>query len=135
MPLTFSVTTASPTASEVRLGRHTLRFDQPASHGGGGTGPSPLVVFASASAACAHYFLAQFLNAREIDSTDLVVDVTMAKAEEGIPRLGTLDLLVKLPAGVPQKYAKAIQKIIRQCPVHGTLHTPPEVGLEVIFPD
>jgi len=92
------------------------------------------VIFASALGACAHYFVSKFLNARNIERSDLVVDVNMEKAKEGTPRLGTLDLSVKLPNNAPEKYAAAIKKLVEQCPVHGTLHTPPKVGIDVIYP-
>lgn len=135
MPMTFTVESGGNVASQVKLGRHTLRFDQPKSHGGDSSGPSPLVVFASAAGGCAHYYLAIFLKKRGIPTDDLKVDVTMAKADDSPPRLGTLDMVVHLPEGVPAKYLGALEKVVKQCPVYGTLVGTPSMGLEFNQPE
>ena len=104
------VESAGAVASRVQLGSHTLIFDQPSSvPGGEDRGPSPLDVMAVSVAACAHYFAAAFLRARNLSADGLRVEVEAEKTREPVPRFGTLKVMVFLPAGFPERYQLALQ--------------------------
>ncbi|MBI2566328.1 MAG: OsmC family protein [Candidatus Schekmanbacteria bacterium] len=134
MDMTFRIESAGGVASTVQLGRHQLLFDQPRSAGGDGRGPSPLAVFAAAAGACVHYYVAAFLRQRELATDGLAVEVVASKAEEGPARLHSFSLRVELPEGVPEKYRPAIERVAKQCPVHGTLAHSPALDIEVVAP-
>lgn len=117
-------------ASQVRVGSHTLVFDQPSSvPGGEDRGPSPLDVMVAAIGACAHYFAAAFLFARKISPDGLRVEVDGDKARDPSPRIARLSIHITLPAAVPEHYLPLIEKAVRNCPTYGTLVHPPEVSL------
>jgi len=127
----FRVESAGGVASTVQVGPHRLLFDQPASNGGEGRGPSPLPVLAVAVGACAHYYAAAFLTRRGLPVGGLVVDVAYDKATEGRERLAHLSVDVRLPAGFPEKYVSAVERAVRGCPAYGTLVEAPQVDLRV----
>jgi uncharacterized OsmC-like protein len=127
-----TVESAGGVAGRVRLGAHELVFDQPSSvPGGEDRGPSPLDVMAVAVGACAHYYAAAFLFARNLSCEGLRVEVEFEKSREPVARLGSLAVRVSLPPGVPERYLPAIERAVRGCPAYGTLRHPPEVSLEI----
>ena len=119
-------------ASRVRVGSHTLQFDQPQSvPGGQDLGPSPLDAMAVSVAACAHYFAAAFLFGRKLSTEALRVELKVEKTREPAPRLGKVKLHIILPPEVPEHYLAAIERAVRNCPAYGTLLYPPELQLTV----
>src|SRR5688572_6719293 len=82
------VESAGGGASRVRLGRHEPVFDQPDTVPfGRDTGPSPLDALAATVGACAHYFVAAYLQARHMATDELRVVVEADKVKEPSPRL------------------------------------------------
>lgn len=130
------VESAGGVASRVRIGSHTMLFDQPEPvPGGRDLGPSPLDVMAVSVAACAHYFASAFLFGRKLSAEALRVEVEVEKTREPTPRLGKVSLHVVLPPDVPEHYLSAIERAIRNCPAYGTLLHPPELRLTVARPE
>jgi putative redox protein len=124
------IESAGGVASQVRLGSHTLAFDQPSSvPGGEDRGPSPLDVMVASVGACAHYFASAFLFARKISPLGLRVEVDSDKARDPSPRIARLSIHITLPAAVPEHYMPQIERAVRNCPTYGTLVHPPEVKL------
>ncbi|HSU42114.1 MAG TPA: OsmC family protein [Polyangiaceae bacterium] len=128
----FTLNSAGGVASRVTLGSHELVFDQPSAvPGGTDRGPSPLDVLAVAVGACAHYYAAAFLTARQMPTDGLTVEIEAEKSRQPVTRLGTFLIHVKLPAGVSLQHLPAIERAIRHCPAYGTLVHPPDVTLVV----
>jgi len=122
------IESAGAVGSRVTVGNHELAFDQPATvPGGQDRGPSPLDVMAVSVGACAHYFAAAFLLGRKLATDELRVEVTFEKTKDPVPRLGLLEIRVRLPPGVPAHYLPAIERAVRHCPAYGTLVHPPDV--------
>jgi uncharacterized OsmC-like protein len=129
------VESAGNVASQVRLGRHALTFDQPRSvRGGEDRGPSPLDVFVASVAACAHYFGAAYLTARGLDASALVVEAHAEKERVPVPHIGHLSLKVRVPPGLDDAHLAGIVRAIKGCPAYGTLVQPPVVELDVDAP-
>jgi putative redox protein len=117
-------------ASQVTLGEHTLTFDQPPSVPNGlNRGPSPLDVMLASIGACAHYFAAAFLSARNIPTQSLSVTVEAAKEAQPFPHLEELRISIGLPPGTPERYLPAIERAVNNCPALGTLRQPTHVEL------
>lgn len=130
------VESAGGVASRVRVGSHTLLFDQPPSvPGGRDVGPSPLDVMAVSVAACAHYFASAFLFGRKLPTEGLRVEVDVEKTRDPAPRLGKVKLHIIVPPEVPEHYLSAIERAVRNCPAYGTLLHPPELQLTVAKPE
>ena len=118
--------------SRVRLGSHELTFDQPAAvPGGEERGPSPLDVMVASIAACAHYYAAAYLHARDLPTDALRVDVDSEKERTPVSRIGRLTMRVSLPEGLSDRHRAGIERAIKTCPAYGTLLHPPIVELAV----
>ncbi|HET7539103.1 MAG TPA: OsmC family protein [Polyangiaceae bacterium] len=126
----ISVESAGAVKSRVKLGSHELVFDQPTTvPGGEDRGPSPLDVMAATVGACAHYFAAAYLHARNLPVEGLRVEVEAEKTREPQPRFGRLAIRLILPATTPDHYRPQIERAVRNCPAYGTLVHPPELEL------
>ena len=123
--------------SRAIVGGHELVFDQPTKvPGGEDRGPSPLDVMSVAVAACAHYFAAAYLYARDLPREGLTVEVTAEKERVPVSRLGRVELRVHLPAGLDERHVAGVERAIKSCPAYGTLlHSPSvEVSIERAAP-
>jgi len=130
-----TIVSAGGVASRVLVGNHQLTFDQASSvPGGQDRGPSPLDVMVNAVGACAHYYAAAFLFARQIASDELRVDVESEKTREPVARVGRVVIRVTLPKDFPERYLPAIERAVRNCPAYGTLVHPPDIELTVLPP-
>jgi uncharacterized OsmC-like protein len=118
--------------SRAQVGGHELVFDQPASvPGGDDRGPSPLDVMSVAVAACAHYFAAAYLHGRGLSPDGLTVEVAAEKERAPVPRIGRLEMKVRLPAGLGDRHVAGIERAIKSCPAYGTLLHPPLVEVSI----
>jgi uncharacterized OsmC-like protein len=119
-------------ASRVRVGGHELVFDQPRTvPGGEDRGPSPLDVMSASVAACAHYFAAAYLHARDLSPEGLAVEVVSDKERLPVSRIGRLAILVRVPAGLDARHRAGIERAIKSCPAYGTLLHPPVVEVSI----
>ena len=118
--------------SRATVGQHELVFDQPATvPGGEDRGASPLDVMSVAVAACAHYFAAAYLYARDLPREGLTVEVTAEKERVPVSRIGRLELKVRLPAGLTERHVAGVERAIKSCPAYGTLLHPPSVEISI----
>jgi uncharacterized OsmC-like protein len=118
--------------SRTSIGGHELTFDQPAPvPGGQDRGPSPLDVMAVSVAACAHYYAAAYLHGRGLSPEGLAVDVTTEKERLPAPRIGRVEMKVRLPAGLTERHIAGIERAIKSCPAYGTLLHPPSVEIAI----
>jgi len=123
-------------ASRASVGGHELIFDQPAVvPGGEDRGPSPLDVMAVSVAACAHYYAAAYLHARGLSPGGLAVEVATEKQRVPVPRIGLVEMTVRLPAGLTERQVAGIERAIKSCPAYGTLLHPPSVAISINSPD
>ena len=128
----FVIESIGKVGSRANVDGHELVFDQPSTvPGGEDRGPSPLDVMSVAVAACAHYFAAAYLHARNLSSEGLTVEVTAEKERAPVPRIGRLAFKVQLPAGLPDRHVAGVDRAIRSCPAYGTLLHPPSVDLSI----
>lgn len=126
------VESAGGVASRVRVGAHELVFDQPSTVPfGRDLGPSPLDVLAAAVGACAHYFVAAYLSARQLPVNDLRVEVEVEKVKEPSPRFGRVSLRVHVPAGLTAEQLRAVELVVKHCPAYGTVIHGSEVELTI----
>jgi putative redox protein len=126
------VESAGAVASRVRIGRHELTFDQPDSVPlGRDIGPSPLDVLAASVGACAHYFVAAYLGARQLPTDELRVYVEAEKVRDPTPRFGRLSLHVEVPPGLRSDQLAAVERVVKNCPAYGTLLHGPDVELTI----
>jgi len=107
-----------------------VKTDQPQADGGDGSAVSPFELFFCSIAACAGFYALEFCQARNISTEGMRIDMEAEKAE-GEKLYGKISIILKLPAGFPEKYKGAIVKAMDTCTVKKHLQNPPQFVLSV----
>lgn len=108
---------------EARYKGYALRTDQPRSHQGGGTAPSPFDLFVVSLASCAGYYVLRFLEQRGISTAGLALHCVPTFAIEGAG-ITAVRTEIELPAGFPEKYRAAVVRAAENCLVRRQLAQP-----------
>ncbi len=126
----IEVTFPGGLAVDATLGSYTVKTDQPAAYGGGGTAPSPFEYFISSVATCAGYFAVAFCRERGISTEGMKLTASFEKDPE-TKVLSRVAIDLKLPEDFPEKYHKAIIRTMDQCSVKKAILAQPsfEIGL------
>jgi ribosomal protein S12 methylthiotransferase accessory factor len=120
-------------------GGFRIATDQPVSHGGGGTAPSPFDLFLASIGTCAGFYALRFCQQRGLDTLGLSLRVT-PREDPKVKRVVRIEIDIALPIRFPEKYREAIVRAVEQCTVKRHLLEPPRfeiqafpVGREVAF--
>ena len=93
-----------------------IRTDQPLSHGGGGTAPSPFDLFLASIGTCAGFYALQFLRQRGLETDGLSLTLIPERdAEKKLVTRITIDVIV--PGSFPEKYRDALVRAVGHCSV------------------
>ncbi len=111
-----------------------VKTDQPVPHGGDGTALAPFDLFLVSIAACAGFYTVAFCREREIPTDNAGVVMRMEKDPES-RLIGKVTLEVRLPAGFPEKYKKAIVKAVDTCTVKLNILKAPAFEIVTKDPD
>lgn len=90
---------------------------------------SPFHMVASGLATCVFSVLASWATTAELGFDDLVIEVGWAFADTP-HRVGSYDLVLNWPS-LPDSRQAAARRVAALCPIHATLHHPPEIRVEV----
>jgi putative redox protein len=90
---------------------------------------SPFHMVASGLATCVYSVMASWAGTATLSFDDLVVEVGWQFAEEP-HRIGSYDLELHWPS-LPENRRGAAKRVAALCPIHATLHHPPEIHVEV----
>jgi ribosomal protein S12 methylthiotransferase accessory factor len=110
---------------------HTIVTDQPVAAGGRDTAPAPFDLFLASIGTCAGFYALRFCQERNIDTTDLSVELDVVKDVEK-KRVGTIKIELTLPPGFPEKYNDAIRRAVDQCAVKRHIIEPPAFEVIVV---
>ncbi len=88
---------------------------------------SPFQMFAGGLAICTWSILASWGSNAGIAADDLVIEVRWTFAEEP-HRIGALEVRFHWPA-LPAQRRAAAKRVAALCPIHQTLHHPPDVAI------
>jgi uncharacterized OsmC-like protein len=106
-----------------------IKTDQPVEEGGGGSAPEPFNLFLMSIATCAGIYALDFCQAREIETKDMALTMKCEYDPTGrVYKKLTIDL--RVPAGFPEKYKKAIVRTMDLCSVKKHIVNPPEIELK-----
>ena len=103
----------------VEIRDHTVTADEPKDEGGTDTGPSPQELLAASLASCTAVTMEMYAERKGWNVDGLEVDCRYSPAERGCPT--RFELVMKLPADVPDEQVERLLTIAAKCPVHRTL--------------
>ncbi|CAN5524485.1 hypothetical protein BH24GEM3_BH24GEM3_01620 [soil metagenome] len=90
---------------------------------------SPFHMVASGLATCVYSVLASWASHADLAADNLVIEVDWGFAE-GPHRVGRYGLFLIWPE-LPESRRAAAARVASLCPIHATLHHPPEINVEV----
>lgn len=85
--------------------------------------PSPVDYMVASYAGCIGYFIAKFLRRKGFEPKNLKVTVE-GKYVEGPHRIGSFEVNVELPPGIPQDWHELVKRSAEGCTIHHTLAHP-----------
>jgi putative redox protein len=103
----------------VQVRSHHVTVDEPTEVGGGDGGPSPEELLAASLASCAAITMEMYADRKGWQLPDVEVDCEYSPAERGCPT--RFELVLRLPAELPDEQVQRLQVIAAKCPVHRTL--------------
>lgn len=118
----------------VQVRDHVVMADQPESGGGTDLGPTPTELFVAGLAACVAFYAGRFLRRHGVAAEGLRVDCDYSMAERP-SRVGSVDLRIVPPDGLPEERREALLRVARHCTVHNSIRQAPEVRIELGLPD
>jgi ribosomal protein S12 methylthiotransferase accessory factor len=110
---------------DAKIGDMIVRTDQSKESGGEETAPEPFQLFLASIATCAGIYALEFCRSRQItvEGMSLILSYEWDEKKHAVERLN-IDL--KLPAGFPEKYKRAVLKSMDLCTVKRHIVHPPE---------
>jgi putative redox protein len=91
---------------------------------------SPFHMVASGLGTCIFSVLASWAETAGMSADALVIEVSWAFADEP-HRVGSYQVFLRWP-GLPDARRTAAQRVAVLCPIHATLHHPPDILVEVV---
>jgi putative redox protein len=104
---------------KVEIRGHELTADEPRSHGGQDSGPSPQELLAASLASCTAITMEMYAQRKGWQVGDITVDVHYEPAQRGSPTRFKME--VELPKELPEEQREKLMQIAAKCPVHRTL--------------
>lgn len=122
-------TGANPFQQTVRVGRHSLLADEPASFGGGDTGPSPYDLLTAALGACTAMTLRMYAGRKKLPLDRVTVTLGHRKVhatdcegcEEKPQKIDEISREIALEGDLDETQRRRLMEIADRCPVHQTL--------------
>lgn len=111
---------------------HQVATDQPEYGRGADSAAMPLELLGAALSTCIALYVHQFLAVRSLPTDGLRVELVATAAEERPKRIGSYDVAVRLPAGVPDSMLPLIERVAVSCPAHATLTHSPEIRVALV---
>ena len=113
-------------AHSLTAGHHVVIADEPEDKGGTDTGPEPTQLLALSLAGCTAITIEMYADRKGWELGDVEVEVDYEVA--GRDRDGRFEVVIKLPADLPEEQAERLLEIAAKCPVHRTLVSDVEIN-------
>jgi len=122
-------------AQRIRVGRHMLAADEPASVGGDDSGPGPYDLLSAALGACTSMTIRMYaerknwplervtvrLHHEKVHATDC------ADCESEVRKIDRIDRRIRIEGALDAAQRQRLMEIADKCPVHQTLHRENEI--------
>lgn len=115
---------------EIAVRGHTITVDQPLADGGTDTAPTPTELFIASLASCVAYYARRYLARHNLPTAGLAVDATYSISPRPA-RVGEIELVLRVPDGVPTGRRDALLAVASHCTVHNTLQAAPDVTIKM----
>jgi putative redox protein len=103
---------------------HSIRTDQPITHGGENSAPSPFELFLASIGTCAGIYVKSFCDNRKIPTDKIsIIQTAEYDKQTGLPV--NIKIEIKLPSDFPEVYKDAVIKSAELCKVKKTIANPP----------
>jgi ribosomal protein S12 methylthiotransferase accessory factor len=108
--------------------------DQTKLDGGENTAPSPYFHFIASIGTCAGSYILYFCQERKIqtDGITLTERLEFATTPEGKTYLDTIAIDINVPPDFPEKYHRALIKVVDQCAVKKAILRPPKFAINTV---
>ncbi len=114
----------------VHARKHVVVCDQPEDNGGQDGGMTPPEFLLGSLGSCAAYYAAQYLKTRGLEAAGLEVKVSAEKLKQPA-RMGNFQIDVHTPVVLSEGQTEAMYRSVKQCLVHNTLLSVPEIEIRV----
>jgi len=109
---------------------HTLLVDQPVSHGGQDTAPTPTELFVAGLASCVAFYARRYLARHDIPGDGFAVTAEFVLADKPA-RVSDIVVVITPPAALPADRLQAFLAVASHCTVHNSLAQPPNVNISL----
>jgi putative redox protein len=120
---------------EIDIRGHRLVVDQPVDGGGTDAGPTPTELFVASVASCSAHYAGRFLARHGVDPDGLGVTCSFTFATDRPARVGSIDLTLDVPAGLPDDALDRLRAVVEHCTVKNSLVQAPDVRLQLARAD
>jgi len=110
-----------------------IKTDQPVHQGGEGTAPAPFDLFLASIATCAGFYTVAFCRERGIPTENAGV-VMRAEKDPETKMISKIRIELRLPAGFPEKYMRAVIKAVDYCTVKAHILKAPAFEITAEIP-
>jgi len=110
-----------------------IKTDQPVHQGGENSAPAPFDLFLASIATCAGFYMVAFCRERGIPLEDAGVTMQTEKDPES-KMIAKIRIELRLPAGFPEKYLRAVIKAVDYCTVKAHILKPPAFEIKAEIP-
>lgn len=127
----ISVTPGPGDRLSVAIRDHVVEVDQHVEDGGEDAAPTPLEMLLVSLASCVAHYARRYLRRHDLPTEGLQVQARWEMAKNPA-RVGSVDIDLTIPDGVPDDRREALLAVASHCTVHNTLVQPPEVRIVAV---
>ena len=102
----------------------TIYTDQPRDEGGENTAPAPFEYLLASLATCAGYYVMSYLQARDLPIEGVQV-IQRHSWNEKSHRLENIELIIQVPADIPERHHRPLERAAASCSVKKLIQKPP----------